>query len=265
MSERFPSCVAAAVLALAAALSPVVAGAAADVRVLIDVSGSMKQNDPANLRVPAMRLVSELLPVGTRAGVWLFAEGVEPLIAPSTVDDAWRRTARAELDRIHSRGLFTHIEAAIDAAAADWSREGPADERHIVLLTDGMVDVSKNPADSASSRERILGGQLERVRAHGARVHAVALSDNVDRELLEALTDTTGGLLERAEDAERLQRIFLHMLEQTAAPVTVPLEGKQFDIDASVSELTLLIFRNEGEAVLLFPPGGGEALAAISP
>ena len=40
--------------------------AGADVRILIDVSGSMKENDPRNLRVPAMRLMSELLPAGTK-------------------------------------------------------------------------------------------------------------------------------------------------------------------------------------------------------
>ncbi|MEQ8661285.1 MAG: hypothetical protein RLW62_10740, partial [Gammaproteobacteria bacterium] len=56
--------------------------AAADVRILVDVSGSMKQNDPRNLRVPALRLVSELLPAGTTAGVWLFAEQASVLVAP---------------------------------------------------------------------------------------------------------------------------------------------------------------------------------------
>ncbi|RLA17269.1 MAG: hypothetical protein DRQ56_09430, partial [Gammaproteobacteria bacterium] len=33
-----------------------------DVRVLIDVSGSMKQNDPRNLRIPALKLLVNLLP-----------------------------------------------------------------------------------------------------------------------------------------------------------------------------------------------------------
>lgn len=229
---------------------------AADVRILIDVSGSMKQNDPKNLRVPAMRLVSELLPAGTRAGVWLFAEDAQVLLPPADVDKGWRLDARARLDDIHSRGLFTHIERAIDAATAGWETEPDPGERHIVLLTDGMVDVAKTPGASAASRARILEQQLQRVRALGARIHAVALSDNVDRELLDALTGATSGLLEKADSAERLQRIFLHMLEQTAAPVTVPLVGNEFDLDTSVTEVTLLIFRADGQAVTLYPPGG---------
>lgn len=257
---RSSACAVAMVALLSGAASAL---AAADVRILVDVSGSMKDNDPENLRIPAMRLVSELLPAGTRAGVWLFAEDTVTLIAPSEVDEAWRTRARKTLSQIHSRGLFTHIERAIDAAVSGWESEVEHPERHIVLLTDGVVDVSKTASDSAASRARIIAGQLQRLRSYDARVHIVSLSDNVDHELLQILTSTTGGLLESANDAERLQRIFLHMLEQTAAPVTVPLDGKQFDIDGSVSELTLLIFRADGEAVKLHLPSG-EALDALS-
>jgi uncharacterized protein (TIGR03503 family) len=171
--------------------------------------------------------------------------------------------ARKTLSQIHSRGLFTHIERAIDAAVSGWESEVEHPERHIVLLTDGVVDVSKTASDSAASRARIIAGQLQRLRSYDARVHIVSLSDNVDHDLMQILTSTTGGLLESANDAERLQRVFLHMLEQTAAPVTVPFDGKQFDIDSSVSELTLLIFRADGEAVKLHPPSG-EALDAMS-
>ena len=40
-----------------------------DLRVLVDVSGSMKQNDPAYLRQPALRLLTNLLPKKSQAGV----------------------------------------------------------------------------------------------------------------------------------------------------------------------------------------------------
>ena len=42
--------------------------AASDVRLVIDVSGSMKRNDPDNLRQPAVELLVELLPDGGKAG-----------------------------------------------------------------------------------------------------------------------------------------------------------------------------------------------------
>lgn len=230
--------------------------AAPDVRILIDVSGSMQDNDPANLRVPAMRLMSELLPLGTTAGVWLFAETATALIAPGVVDAAWRTEARRQVPRIHARGLFTDIERALDAALGGWESAANPGERHVVLLTDGVVDVSKNPDDSAASRARILASQIERLQAQGATVHAIALSDMVDKALLEALTAGTGGWLERADDAASLQRIFLRMLEQTAPPVTVPLDGRRFDIDSTVTELTLLVFQAGDLPVTLTAPDG---------
>ncbi len=242
--------------ALLLAPAPRAYAAAADVRILVDVSGSMKQNDPANLRVPALQLIAGLLPAGTEAGIWMFAQKSEILLKSSKVDDAWRAQARKALPKIHSRGLFTHIEDVLNAAMTGWTDEAGHPARHIVLLTDGVVDVSKDSAASAASRQRILGEQIERLKALGAQVHAVALSDNVDKDLMSELTSKTGGWLEQASDAEKLQRIFLHMLEQAAPPVTVPLNGNHFDIDDSVSELTLLVFRKGDQALTVTPPGG---------
>ncbi|NEX20381.1 VWA domain-containing protein [Thiorhodococcus mannitoliphagus] len=229
--------------------------AATDVRMLIDVSGSMRKNDPENLRVPALRLVNELLPEGAKAGVWLFAEKTEVLAPPGTVDKAWKRKTGERLTRIHSRGLLTDIEQAIATGTRGWDAPaGADDERHLVLLTDGLVDVSKDDTADAASRERILGEQLERLKGMGVKVHAVGLSSNVDMALMRLLTKETGGWLETAQNADALQRIFLHMLEQTAEPTTVPIKGNRFEIDDQVSELTVLAFRAEGADTALISP-----------
>lgn len=268
MSSRLPKHLLARTAVCCAALcsfAPLAHAASADVRILVDVSGSMKQNDPSNLRVPALQLIAGLLPAGTEAGIWMFAERSEVLLKTAKVDDAWRAQARAALPNIHSRGLFTHIEDVLAAAMVGWDESAEHAPRHIVLLTDGVVDVSKNAAESAASRKRILADQVGRLKALGAQVHAVALSDNVDKELMTALTSQTGGWLEQANDAAKLQRIFLHMLEQAAPPVTVPLNGNKFDIDDSVSELTLLIFRTDEQKVTVTPPGGAPITAAKHP
>lgn len=236
-----------------------------EVRLLIDVSGSMRQNDPQNLRVPALRLVNELLPNNTESGVWLFADKTEVLVPPSVVNEAWKTRTRSRLERIHSRGLLTDIEQAINAGISGWNESTGATDRHLVLLTDGLVDVGKDPALSAASRARILSAQLERLRALHVKVHAVALSDAVDTELLRRLTGDTGGWLEAADNADALQRIFLHMLEQSAAPTTVPLAGNQFKIDAQVSEFTLLAFRSGEAATALVMPDGTTISGAKPP
>ncbi len=91
-----------------------------DVRVLIDVSGSMKKNDPANLRLPALRLLVGLLPPDSTAGVWTFGTRAEPLIRPGVTNDKWKAEARKASTKIHSKDMFTNIGLALEAAIADW-------------------------------------------------------------------------------------------------------------------------------------------------
>lgn len=243
------------------------AAGASDVRVLIDVSGSMKKTDPSNLRVPALKLLAELLPAGTTAGVWLFDQGVTPLLPPAVVDEAWKRTAREQAGKIHSRGLYTNIEAALEAASADWHAvplpNGAG--RHIVLLTDGVVDVAEDAAASDASRKRLLGEVVAALRQKSAHVHTVALSQDVDAELLAMLSDTTAGWREEAPTAAALQRAFLHMFEQATPPDTVPLQGTKFTVDASVHEFTLLVFRQAGAPPLTLLAPDRRTLSAASP
>src|SRR5690606_40548020 len=51
----------------------------ADVRILVDISGSMKETDPANLRIPAVNLLVELLPEASQAGIWRSEEHTSEL------------------------------------------------------------------------------------------------------------------------------------------------------------------------------------------
>lgn len=238
-------------LLLALVTSSLQATAQPDIRVLVDVSGSMKTTDPDNLRIPALKLLAELLPAGATAGVWLFDQGVTPLLLPGTVTPDWKKRARAGAGKIHSRGLFTNIEAALASASRDWQAGAIDGDRHVVLLTDGKVDVSRDPAQSADSRARVLGSQLAELKAKGARVHAIALSADVDSELLDSLASGTDGWRENAPTAAALQRAFLHIFEQAANPDTLPLSGNSFVVDASVSEVTLLVFRAAGAPPLV--------------
>ncbi|MGH8596612.1 MAG: vWA domain-containing protein [Gammaproteobacteria bacterium] len=232
--------------------------AASDVRILIDVSGSMQKNDPANLRIPALKLLTELLPVGTTAGVWLFDSKAEVLVPTGTVDSVWKETARAAANRVHSQGEFTHIEAALEAGAEGWPLSpNAATPRHVILLTDGVVDVGQDPKASETSRTRLLTDGLARFRAQGVRINAVALSDQADRTLLKALADGTDGWFDRVDDAATLHRVFLHLFEQTAAPDALPLVGNTFTVDDKVKELTLLVFHpGDAPSLELTDPNG---------
>ena len=85
-----------------------------DVRIIIDISGSMKQTDPQNLRVPALNLLVELLPDGSQAGVWTFGRYVNMLVPLSAVDQGWRDQAKNKAQTINSVGLQTNLTEALE-------------------------------------------------------------------------------------------------------------------------------------------------------
>ncbi len=235
---------------------PVVAEKA-DVRVLIDISGSMKQNDPKNLRRPALRLLVGLLPKDTRAGVWTFAQYANMQIPLAQVDEAWREKALASSRKIGSPGQFTHIEEALLRATKDWWGPPRQLRRSVVLLTDGMVDISKDEAKNLASRRRILEQVIPRCQALGVAVHTIALSKNADHELMRELAESTDGWYEQVNNAEQLQKVFLRIFEKVGRPDTIPLQDNKFTVDASVTEATVLVFhRPDAQPTQLIPPGG---------
>ncbi len=221
---------------------------AADVRMLVDISGSMKINDPQNLRVPAIELMVELLPKGSKAGVWIFGQHIKSLVPYAEVDSQWRQQAKPQVEKINSTGLFTNIGEALNAGAFDRNAQAKQ-SRHIILLTDGMVDISKDSDKNQTERERILTEQIPVLSDAGYTIHTIALSSNSDRALMDTLAIETGGLSSEANNAEELTKLFLKALEQTAPSEQVPLQDNKFLVDSSVEEFTLLVFKPRPEAV----------------
>ena len=213
-----------------------------DIRILIDVSGSMKQNDPKNLRVPAVKLLANLIPPDSRAGIWLFSEDMEKLAPLSEVNTEWKRKTLATAGRIHSRGLYTDIENAIAQATEDWN--APSQERRsIILLTDGMVDVEAGRQASQASKQRIIEQLLPRLQNANSKVYSIALSANADSQLLRRTAMATGGWYEKADNAEQLQRVFMKTFNKAVVKETLPLRNNSFQVDSSIDEFSLLVFR----------------------
>lgn len=226
-----------------------------DIRILIDVSGSMKWNDPHNLRIPALRLLANLLPSNAQAGVWTFGRQVNMLVPLGKVDNRWKQSATKAAGEIHSRGLFTNLEETLASSTWDWRREDENFARTIILLTDGLVDIATDPHKNHVSRQRILNEIIPRLAKAGATIHTIALSGDADERLLQQLAAASNGWYEKVKSAENLERIFFHMFEKTTQPETLPLIDNQVIVDNSIKEMTLLIFnRGAAQAVMLTTP-----------
>ena len=230
-----------------------------DIRIVIDVSGSMQQTDPDNLRAPALRLINGLIPSGSKAGVWTFGRYVNMEVKWGTVNDRWRKLADEGAKKIHSKGQFTNIESALKRATKGWDKKDDKTSRNLILLTDGKVDISKDPAKNALSRSNVLEKSIPELIKKGIKVHTIALSNRTDEVLLKRLALKTSGSFEIAKSAEDLQRIFLHMFERATKPDTVPLKDNSFTIDKSISEMTLLVFRKGNKETTLIHPDNNKS------
>ncbi len=236
------------------------------VRILIDVSGSMKKNDPHNLRAPAMRMLVNLLPKGSNAGVWTFAKYSNQLVGYSKVTPWWQKHAIKKSHSIGSPGQFTDIATVLLKSRSGWETSSDKEKRSILLLTDGVVDVSKNPEDSEKSRNEIINNIIPQLRKSKINVHTIALSKNADIELMKKISLETDGVFKMADSADQLQRIFLHLFEKSVKRDTLPLKGNKFTVDSSVNELTLLVFKNsQSETTKIIAPDKTEFTKKVKP
>ena len=228
-----------------------------DLRLLVDVSGSMQTTDPNKLREPALELLVRLMPEGVRAGIWAFGTEVEALIPHRPVDATWQRRARAVIAGLESRALFTHIGAALESASYDRAEPDPDRNAHIILLTDGMVDVSPDAAVNAREQERIVRQLVPELAAAGYRIHTIGLSDQADSTLLQNIAQAADGLFIEARSADQLMESLLEIFRQSVPTNALPIENGRFLVDESVREFTALIRHSKGapDVQLVSPTG----------
>ncbi|HET8849000.1 MAG TPA: vWA domain-containing protein [Marinobacter sp.] len=232
----------------------------ADVRIVVDISGSMKETDPSNLRRPAVRLLARMLPSNASAGLWTFGQYVNMLVPYGEVDQAWRDTMVARSEDINSVGLYTNLGLALEKATDDWLSGGSLANTQVIVLSDGKVDVPGDDAADAAERRRILDTLLPDLAARGATIHAVGLSELADVAMLRQLGRDTGGSFQLAQNAEALNLAFANALNRAVPQQQLPIEGDGFSVDSGVQEFTALIFSGRNPAAAsglqLAEPGG---------
>ncbi|MAR71854.1 MULTISPECIES: vWA domain-containing protein [unclassified Halomonas] len=228
-----------------------------DVRVVVDVSGSMKTNDPNRLAGSALDMLVALLPSGVSAGIWTFGESIDNPLPLGQVDAQWRERALALPPALEQYQQHTDIEAALRTAAA---AEGDG-WRHLVLLTDGVIDLSPGrgakPDVDLASRQRLVEAMVPDLANQGVAIHAIAFSPGADVALVERLAQRTGGLAAVVETPDALLGAFLDIVERIFPVDQVPLEDRRFTVDAGVDDFSALIFHDpgQGEVTLVAPDG----------
>jgi len=215
-----------------------------DIRILIDVSSSMAHNDSSNMRAAAMRMMAKVIPNGARVGVWMFSAETERLISPGRVGRGWSKDLYAAAERVHSNGQNSNLAEAIEVGSLGWIHPDATTERSMIIITDGLIEVSDEIAINRESREHVLGTLMPKLKDLGVRIHTIALTGEADVELLQKISYETDGYFTKLDSAEDLQKSFLKILDFSFVPDGVPIAEDKFKIDRNISEVTLMIFSN---------------------
>ncbi|MEH6588188.1 MAG: vWA domain-containing protein [Halioglobus sp.] len=233
-----------------------------DLRLLIDVSSSMKISDPTNRRAPALNLLIRLLPDGSKAGIWTFSEEATALVPHGVVNDAWRMQAQEAIAGLKNAGRRINIPAALEQATTDLEEPEPGYRTSVVLLTAGKVDVAESPMANVSASRKLLNGRAVELGAIGVPVHTIAFSREADSMLLRSLARETDGTSRQAVSADELSPMFMRVLEMVAPVAQVPLMGREFVVDDRVQELSVLAFFKGGKGKLKLVDPNGAVLSA---
>ena len=248
-------------------------GRGAALVLVLDVSGSMAQENPSKLRqakAGARALLDAAGPADT-VGIIVFADEARWLLPPQPLTGEARRRALARLDALEAGG-GTYLEPAY-TAAADSLENVENEQSWIVVVSDGMI---------ADDDQRAVIRRARRA-ASGTKTITLALGADADREFLKSLAAAGGGRFFDLQDAKALQETLA--LLGTEAFKTTELSGRfpvlpaSSQIAVGVGDLpplevllparaqkwaTVVLRTSSGKPVLAVGASGGGRVAALA-
>ncbi len=222
--------------------------------VVVDVSGSMRHNDPDHARLRALRLLLHLLPAASEVSLWRFAAHPQRLWSSTSWSAGQLPQALQSLQAIDEHGAWTDIDAALQVALQDLARRA-APRRHLVLLTDGYIELGQGPAADATSRARVWQQDLDLARRLGVHMHTLGLGGAADEPLLRHLALGSGGRF-LAVDSHDLSAALMQILDVAAPAQHLPVQGRAFSVDDQVGAMTLLWLGRQRPVGHLIDPQG---------
>ncbi len=218
-----------------------------DVVLAVDVSLSMRRNDPRKRRVAAARTFIEMAEQGGGVGrVALVTFNQRAALGLPLIPLSQGAALLDALNSIGSDGL-TNLDEPLDVALSELrgSRK-PV----IILLTDG-----KNEG------HRYQYAHL-RAAAAGARIFSVGLSEHADHDLLREMADSTGGIYFRAVTDSDLPGIYARLAAELgkrqllhAETLGTPNGGMTLPVDRTIRRLVAMM--DGGGRVVVADPGTG--------
>ena len=204
-----------------------------DVIVLIDNSGSMRQNDPTFALKGALTKFFANLPADNRAGVLIFDQKVSYPVPLVAVDAALQDAVKDSLTKVDYRGQYTNIPAAMERAIYELKTDGRKDAAKIVVfMTDGIVDTG-NPSVDVEKAKWLRDELAADAADNGIRIFGIAFTENADFFLIQSLAKKTSGEYFRALKPADLDGAFTKVEERLGAAPSASAPPTALPADAA--------------------------------
>jgi len=189
--------------------SIVLAASQKDIVLVMDNSGSMKQNDPQFLTKKVVSSFLNSLSSDTHVGIIVFDEKVDLAVPLSPIGtEETKNKLLDSLSKVNYRGKLTDSPAGIERAIYELKSKGRKDgTKAVIFMTDGIVDTGDKNRDIERVKwlREELAGESQRL---GIRIFGIAFTEEADYQLIQALGQKTGGGYFRAIKADEIEKIF---------------------------------------------------------
>lgn len=182
-----------------------------DVVLVLDSSGSMRSNDPYNLRIEAAKLFISLSNQGDKIGIVEFSDDAKILKNLTEINEISKSDLKTVTSKINSKGRWTNITQSLDVSYQMMNqyynkRNKPA----IILLTDGFLDL-ENDQQEILSKEILLNQILPKFKENIWPIFTIALSGGCDFSLLEDIASKTGGGFYKINSSNQLMETYFNI------------------------------------------------------
>ncbi|CAK0771659.1 hypothetical protein CCP3SC15_430002 [Gammaproteobacteria bacterium] len=200
---------------------PIAQAEETDLVLLVDDSGSMKQNDPQFFLRQVILSFADQINSDTHLALFSFNKEATLLLPLSTSSSSHTRINDA-LSRITYHGLHTDIADAVERAVYLLKNEGRARAaKAILLLTDGYMDTG-NPLRDQDKTRWLLHELSEECVQNRVRLFGIAFTETADYQLLQSVAWRTHGDYFRVFDREGMYNAF-HRIREQIAPPPIPM------------------------------------------
>lgn len=227
-------------------------------RIIIDASGSMQNTDPEKMTATAIQMFADLVPnKDASLGVWLFGETPRELLPETVMSESFRRQVAQYTSAYVTSDVKTDLESIVKLLLESPQSNSDEDvEKHWILITDGMVDISPDDLENLASRKRLETQWLRDLQKQKVHLHTISLTGYTDKALLERLSYGTNAThTEIAFPSDLLPT--LNNINRIVYPMNeLPIESDRFFIDPSVSSVIAILFPRDEETIQLRQPNG---------